>query len=245
MTAGLVRRTAALPACVCMALGLVACSQETNNAAIETRGADVEVVWAMPDQPGLGGYPSSFTPDGRTLLITKGLGDSGNDVFALELETGAPPRPLFPNRASGTSRIWPRLSPSGTLLAYTSLETGRFEVYLHRYPGLSEKTAISVGGGCRPTWAPDGRALYYQWGTSIFAVDVESAEPPRVSRPRTVLARAPDLRFDVGQDGAGLVRGVSVPADGELSAAAVTQEPAGGSQQPTSPILLVGSLPKS
>ena len=55
----------------------------------------------------------------------------------------------------------------------------------------------------------------------------------------------PSVTFDVGPDGAGLVRSVTVPSDGELSAAAVTQEPAGGSQQPTSPILLVGPLPKS
>jgi hypothetical protein len=55
----------------------------------------------------------------------------------------------------------------------------------------------------------------------------------------------PSVTFDVDVDGAGLVRSVSVPGDGELSAAAVTEEPAGGSQQPTSPILLVGALPKS
>ncbi|HET8624002.1 MAG TPA: anti-sigma factor [Gemmatimonadales bacterium] len=55
----------------------------------------------------------------------------------------------------------------------------------------------------------------------------------------------PSVTFDVRPDGAGLVRGVSVPSDGVLSAAAVTEEPSGGSQQPTSPILLVGTLPKS
>jgi anti-sigma-K factor RskA len=55
----------------------------------------------------------------------------------------------------------------------------------------------------------------------------------------------PSVTFDVGRGGSGLVKGVSVPTDGELSAAAVTEEPEGGSQQPTTPILLVGALPKS
>ena len=38
---------------------------------------------------------------------------------------------------------------------------------------------------------------------------------------------------------------IPVPADGELSAAAVTVEPESGSSQPTSPILLVGKLKES
>jgi anti-sigma-K factor RskA len=36
-----------------------------------------------------------------------------------------------------------------------------------------------------------------------------------------------------------------VPSEGRISAAAVTEEPAGGSPQPTTPILLVGTLAKS
>jgi anti-sigma-K factor RskA len=55
----------------------------------------------------------------------------------------------------------------------------------------------------------------------------------------------PSVTFDIDPTGAGLVRSVSVPTDGELSAAAVTEEPEGGSQQPTTPILLVGELPRS
>ena len=53
----------------------------------------------------------------------------------------------------------------------------------------------------------------------------------------------PSVTFDIEPGGTALVKGVSVPTDGELSAAAVTEEPAGGSQQPTSPILLAGALP--
>ena len=54
------------------------------------------------------------------------------------------------------------------------------------------------------------------------------------------------VTLSIDTSGAGLVKGVSISADdGELSAAAVTEEPDGGSQQPTSPILLVGALPKS
>jgi anti-sigma-K factor RskA len=54
----------------------------------------------------------------------------------------------------------------------------------------------------------------------------------------------PSITFDVAA-GEALVPQVSVPAEGRISAAAVTEEPAGGSPQPTSPVLLVGTLPKS
>ncbi|HEX5385079.1 MAG TPA: anti-sigma factor [Gemmatimonadales bacterium] len=55
----------------------------------------------------------------------------------------------------------------------------------------------------------------------------------------------PSATFDVEAGGSATVPEVSVPAEGKISAAAVTEEPAGGSQQPTSPILLVGTLPES
>ena len=52
----------------------------------------------------------------------------------------------------------------------------------------------------------------------------------------------PSVTFDVAPAGDALLREVTVPSGGALSAAAITQEPAGGSQQPTTPILLVGPL---
>jgi anti-sigma-K factor RskA len=87
----------------------------------------------------------------------------------------------------------------------------------------ARNTALLNATGLKP--APDGRTYQLWW--------IRDGKP------------VPSVTFDVDVDGAGLVRSVSVPGDGELSAAAVTEEPAGGSQQPTSPVLLVGALPKS
>jgi anti-sigma-K factor RskA len=87
----------------------------------------------------------------------------------------------------------------------------------------ARNTALLSASGLKPV--PAGRTYQLWW--------IRDGKP------------VPSVTFDIEADGAGLVRGVSVPTDGELSAAAVTEEPAGGSQQPTSPILLVGALPKS
>jgi anti-sigma-K factor RskA len=87
----------------------------------------------------------------------------------------------------------------------------------------ARNTALLNATGLKP--APAGRTYQLWW--------IRDGKP------------VPSVTFDIDPGGAGLVKGVSVPADGELSAAAVTEEPDGGSQQPTSPILLVGALPKS
>jgi anti-sigma-K factor RskA len=55
----------------------------------------------------------------------------------------------------------------------------------------------------------------------------------------------PSVTFKPEATGHAKVEQVTVPADGKVSAAAVTVEPENGSPQPTSPILLVGTLQKS
>jgi len=55
----------------------------------------------------------------------------------------------------------------------------------------------------------------------------------------------PSVTFKPEATGHAKVEQVAVPPDGKVSAAAITVEPETGSQQPTSPILLVGALGKS
>jgi anti-sigma-K factor RskA len=58
-------------------------------------------------------------------------------------------------------------------------------------------------------------------------------------------APVPSVTFKPEPTGHVKVEQIPVPADGEVSAAAVTVEPESGSTQPTSPILLVGPLERS
>ena len=58
-------------------------------------------------------------------------------------------------------------------------------------------------------------------------------------------APVPSVTFKPEPDGHVSVEQIPVPADGEVSAAAVTVEPESGSAQPTSPVLLVGPLKRS
>ena len=58
-------------------------------------------------------------------------------------------------------------------------------------------------------------------------------------------APVPSVVFKPDSTGRVSVEQIPVPADGEVSAAAVTVEPESGSTKPTSPILLVGPLKRS
>ena len=46
-------------------------------------------------------------------------------------------------------------------IAYSSDETGRFEVYVRSFPAGSDRVRVSSDGGAQPRWRSDGRELYY------------------------------------------------------------------------------------
>src|SRR5207244_3327032 len=54
-----------------------------------------------------------------------------------------------------------RVSPDGRFVAYTSDETGAFEVFVQSFPALGNKRRISTDGGIGPRWRGDGHELFY------------------------------------------------------------------------------------
>ena len=51
-------------------------------------------------------------------------------------------------------------SPDGHLVAYTSNETGKFQVYVQTLPKSDKKSQVSTSGGHEPRWRADGREIY-------------------------------------------------------------------------------------
>jgi len=56
------------------------------------------------------------------------------------------------------------VSPDGTLAAYTSNESGQYEIYVRSFPEPGGPTLVSPDFGNIPFWSPDGNTLYYARG---------------------------------------------------------------------------------
>jgi hypothetical protein len=54
-----------------------------------------------------------------------------------------------------------QFSPDGRWLAYSSNETGQFEVYVQPFPGPGTRVPVSLGGGNQLRWGRRGTGLFY------------------------------------------------------------------------------------
>ncbi len=105
-----------------------------------------------------GGVPSDWVADGDWLVYSSTARDSGDDIRVLPLSGDRKPRVLVQTRSDDRNGV---VSPDGEWLAYTSLESGRAEVYVQRFPAGGQKVAITSSGGSHARWDPKGAALYY------------------------------------------------------------------------------------
>jgi Tol biopolymer transport system component len=105
-------------------------------------------------------WTPTFPPDGRAIVYAS-TGDSGSfDLWRLELEEGAPPRPgaRTPLTRTPAEEKDPAFSPDGKRLAYTAVEGSRHRVMLADADGTHASELIE---GDEPVWSPDGRWLAF------------------------------------------------------------------------------------
>ena len=101
--------------------------------------------------------PTDWSRDGRLLMYNVANPKTGWDVEVVPL-SGGPPRVVAATSADERNG---RLSPDGRWIAYTSNESGSFEVYVQPFPTTGAKWQVSKGGGQQPQWRHDGRELFY------------------------------------------------------------------------------------
>jgi hypothetical protein len=108
-----------------------------------------------------------------------------------------------------------QVSPDGRLIAFNSDESGRWEVYVARFPEFTDKRQVSSAGGMQPRWRRDGSELYYlSLDGAIVAAEIgttasRGAGPqpgPVLGPPRplfqTHLSPSPNVpQYDVSADG--------------------------------------------
>ena len=142
-------------------------------------------------------FPLSVGTDGRVLFMEQ-LQQTGRD-----LQVMLPDGQITPVRVTTANETDAHFSPDGARLAYSSDESGRYEVYVQKYPGNPNRTQVSSGGGFQPRWSRDGRELFFVTGDAIMGVDVRA--DGAVGTPRRLVDRAEYfIRFqsyDVSPDG--------------------------------------------
>jgi serine/threonine-protein kinase len=169
-------------------------------------GADDELYWIRADGSGEAErltasdanvrsspqiqVPTSWSPDGRTLLFTQRLRSTASinrDIWTLTLGDSAPAaRPFLVSAADESSA---ELSPDGRYLAYESNQSGRSEVYVQPFPGSGRRELVSTDGGGQPVWARNGRELFYRASgpgpmMRMMAVDVTLGHVFTAAKPR-------------------------------------------------------------
>ncbi len=119
-------------------------------------------------------YPTSVTPDGKSLVFFRGGDTSGYDIWVLPLSGGGEPSLFIKTDHNEDLGM---VSPDGKWLAYTSDESGKPEIYVTAFPVRGRMWQISTSGGLSPRWAPDGsEVIYHAADGSLSAVQVESRD---------------------------------------------------------------------
>jgi Tol biopolymer transport system component len=142
-------------------------------------------------------YPSDWSADGRTLLLTASGQEesSSRDIYRWSRDTGQ----LSAVVESPADEVAPRFSPDGRWIAYHADDSGDFEVFVRPASGQALPLRISKDGGLFPAWRGDGRELFFigRHG-GIFAVDVAWGAAPTFGEPKR-LFDAPIMVQDAQQ----------------------------------------------
>ena len=175
---------------------------DSNNQTLrmESVGSSAAVRSAIPNE--WSARISSWSPDDRVLAIY-GQNQGLNQIGFLDLEDGS-----IAWVDSGGSYQWgAAFSPDGKWVAYSSDETGSWEVWVRSYPDGSVVRQISDGGGLETVWSPSGE-IFYRRGDRWMSVAITTEPTLSWSAPRQVfetdfvdtLGRS----FDVSSDGQSL-----------------------------------------
>jgi len=154
------------------------------------------------------GAMTSCSPDGKEFLFARS--DSKHprldqDIWVVRLKPNQQysQQPYIQRDINQREAVW---SPSGQWVAYSSDESGRWEIYVEPYPGPGPKVPISTEGGQQPMWSPDGKELFYRSGNKMMAAAVETDSQFRVTGNTKLfegqyLSTASLQNYDVAHDG--------------------------------------------
>ena len=181
---------------------------------------------ALPATP-LPEWVSDWSRDGKYMLYGLVDPENGWDLWYLERKEGGGWEPHAFLRTQFIERT-PKLSPDGRFVAYSSNESGQFEVYVRPFPEGGGRSTVSSNGGQQPRWSDDGKELFYVEGETMLAVSITTSPEFSVG-PVTRLFEHPSLtrsfypQYDVSADGQRFLLAAPVEVEGAEPSIRVVQ----------------------
>jgi Tol biopolymer transport system component len=156
------------------------------------------------------GVACSFSPDGKRLAYFQWNADGNTQIWTVPVEGDSDhPRLGKPEAFLRTSfsESYPVFSPDGHWLAYSSNESGAYELYVRPFPGPGGKSQISTGGGY-PIWSRNGRQLFFlssDWRIMVAEYtargDSFTAGKPQVWSQKNLVWGGGNYTYDLAPDG--------------------------------------------
>jgi serine/threonine protein kinase len=158
-------------------------------AYISNSSGPRNIFWQLAD--GSGGFehlntspnlsiPGSWSPDGKVLAYGIIAPHTGYDLWTLTPSDHK--TQIF--LQTKFNEMAPQFSPDGRWLAYTSDESGRFEIYVVPYPGPGGKWQISSDGGREPLWNRNGRELFFRNGNKMMSAPIDTQQGFSAGTPK-------------------------------------------------------------
>jgi hypothetical protein len=147
--------------------------------------------------PGAGHmFPGSVSGDGQVLATTVAGRETKRDIWITSTSGASPPRAIA---QSPFDEAAPSLSRDGSLVAYESDESGRWDVYVQRISD-GRRVIVSTAGGEEPFWAVDGSAIMYRAGMALMRASLDS-RTLTVGSPATLGELRGDVPLGIAPDG--------------------------------------------
>jgi len=169
-----------------------------NVSRIMSRSADgVGEPAELSEVPGQA-YAEEIASDGA-LMLTASQSTAGTYFSLYRLQIQPASKPVRVLSAPTGDTVQAAISPDGRWLAYSSSESGRFEIYVESFGSRGSRSQISTTGGVEPRWAIDGRALFYTQASSMMMVPIDPGPAFNPRKARVLFTGVAPPSTDSGQ----------------------------------------------
>jgi len=150
--------------------------------------------------------PNSWTIDERQILATHSGPSGGTHLLLVSLAGGNPT--VF--AMSKGNEMNGQISPDGKWVAYTSDESGTWQIYVTTFPGAVGKFQVSRGGGTEPRWNRNGKEIFYLSPSGVLTsvpldnkdtFSTGAPQPLFQIRSRAAISATDHFSYDVAGDG--------------------------------------------